>query len=228
MEEYTHCKRLLFVDPARHERLSFTARDEPASSSCSQPEFHIDFRISCRARVSNWELNQDSQSPHLLGMSRLPTVKTVIRLNFDQYSNQECARQLIDEEIKSWPLWDDGRQYLINFMLDKAEEVIKSMPPSHNAVYLNIHVVPVHVYVFDEREAIRSAIEQSMEEGDQECMVPAADSVIESLESMKITLSLDDFGTCPVCLEEFPRDCEAEWLRTSHYCPICRFEMPID
>ncbi|GFP87381.1 E3 ubiquitin-protein ligase ring1-like [Phtheirospermum japonicum] len=69
-------------------------------------------------------------------------------------------------------------------------------------------------------------------------MVPALESSIESLEKK----TLMDCGTnCSVCLEEvlrgceglvmpclhvFHEDCIKEWLRTSYYCPVCRFEMP--
>ncbi|GFP97942.1 E3 ubiquitin-protein ligase ring1-like [Phtheirospermum japonicum] len=52
---------------------------------------------------------------------------------------------------------------------------------------------------------------------------------------------MNEGDCCVVCMDEFSRGCEAvcmpcehvfhgdcitKWLRTSHFCPVCRFEMP--
>ncbi|KAG9155398.1 hypothetical protein Leryth_017928 [Lithospermum erythrorhizon] len=54
---------------------------------------------------------------------------------------------------------------------------------------------------------------------------------------------IDAPKSCPICLEEFldygtsslgcmpcnhifHQQCIVGWLRKSHYCPLCRFEMP--
>ncbi|XP_039065717.1 probable E3 ubiquitin-protein ligase RHC2A [Hibiscus syriacus] len=76
---------------------------------------------------------------------------------------------------------------------------------------------------------------------DNEYMVPAAES---SVDEMLIKVRVEDEAEekdCVICLEQlkvgsdassmpckhiFHGDCIQEWLSTSHYCPICRFEMP--
>ncbi|KAL2510154.1 RING finger protein [Forsythia ovata] len=75
-------------------------------------------------------------------------------------------------------------------------------------------------------------------------MVPASMDVIISLpkKEMDYKDAGDEIEGCMVCLEEieaglvvttlpcshiFHNFCISEWLKRSHYCPICRFEMPI-
>ncbi|GMI87382.1 hypothetical protein HRI_002407500 [Hibiscus trionum] len=72
-------------------------------------------------------------------------------------------------------------------------------------------------------------------------MVPAAESSIDlMLNKVRVEAEAEE-QDCTICLEElkvgsdasqmpcahiFHGDCIQEWLHTSHYCPICRFEMP--
>ncbi|TYH90948.1 hypothetical protein ES332_A13G084100v1 [Gossypium tomentosum] len=71
-------------------------------------------------------------------------------------------------------------------------------------------------------------------------MIPAKESLFkEMLKTVRIEAG--DEEDCMICLEElevgfdasrmpcshtFHGDCIEKWLRQSHYCPICRFEMP--
>ncbi|MBA0553037.1 hypothetical protein Golob_012256 [Gossypium lobatum] len=65
-------------------------------------------------------------------------------------------------------------------------------------------------------------------------------SIKEMIERVKVEAGEED---CMICLEElkvsfeasrmpcshvFHGDCMEKWLKQSHYCPICRFEMPTD
>ncbi|KAL2527006.1 RING/U-box superfamily protein [Abeliophyllum distichum] len=74
-------------------------------------------------------------------------------------------------------------------------------------------------------------------------MVPTSTEAIMLLSRKRMEYESDDseFESCTVCLEEmvegsmvatltcshiFHDDCISEWLKRSHYCPNCRFEMP--
>ncbi|MBA0736015.1 hypothetical protein Gogos_009611 [Gossypium gossypioides] len=73
-------------------------------------------------------------------------------------------------------------------------------------------------------------------------MVAATESSIKEMIE-KVKVEAGDEEKCMICLEEvevgfeasqmpcshvFHDDCIKKWLQQSHYCPICRFEMPID
>lgn len=70
-------------------------------------------------------------------------------------------------------------------------------------------------------------------------------AAIQGLEKVKINDDDDDdhVVTCSVCLEDvligleattlpcshlYHGDCIVEWLQSSKFCPLCRFEMPRD
>lgn len=70
----------------------------------------------------------------------------------------------------------------------------------------------------------------------------ATDESIKALETVQQS-DLEDDDSCVVCLENldvmvaekivrmrcshvFHKGCIVEWLKNSHVCPLCRFEMP--
>jgi hypothetical protein len=75
-------------------------------------------------------------------------------------------------------------------------------------------------------------------------MIPASESSIKELLK-RVRIGNNGKDACTVCLEElstthagisyamqmscqhvFHRKCILRWLKESHYCPVCRFEMP--
>ncbi|XP_069152470.1 E3 ubiquitin-protein ligase MPSR1-like [Solanum lycopersicum] len=86
---------------------------------------------------------------------------------------------------------------------------------------------------------ILSALEES---SSVDGMVPASESSIELLEPMEAD-ERNSNDECLICLDElgeetdvlrlpcshmFHAECITKWLQNSHYCPLCRFEMPTD
>lgn len=94
----------------------------------------------------------------------------------------------------------------------------------------------------DDQILMRRALAESASEFESRNygMVPAKNSLVnEMLKRVKV--EDEDMKDCMVCLEQlkvgagasrmpcshiFHGDCIEKWLKQSHYCPICRFEMP--
>ncbi|TYG71906.1 hypothetical protein E1A91_D05G417500v1 [Gossypium mustelinum] len=101
----------------------------------------------------------------------------------------------------------------------------------------------IHVSIVDSDGVSmgRALAESALEfESSNYGMVPAKESLVKEMVRM-VRVEDGDQEDCMICLEElevgfyasrmpcshtFHGDCIENWLKQSHYCPICRFEMP--
>ncbi|KAL2233568.1 E3 ubiquitin-protein ligase RNF126-like [Sesamum indicum] len=225
MQDFRTCVEQLFLDTKQLQQKSFTSQDPTLPAS---DELQINFMFSCQPVFLEWISVPDSPQPEFLRRVDQPSTEKLIRINLQQLLT---ARRTIRRKLKCLPVRASVRRELSEFAVNKAWDVVESTPVEHNTVYLHFRMLMIHKHVFDESHATNS-----MEE-DEEYLVPAVESSIESLESKRLT----EAGTCSICLEDlvcggegvlmpcshiFHGDCIKKWLRTSHYCPICRFEMP--
>ncbi|KAK6133688.1 hypothetical protein DH2020_032598 [Rehmannia glutinosa] len=170
----------------------------------------------------------------------LPLPESRVVFNLDQFLCYQNARETICRELEKWPYMTDQalRRNVSEIALRRTRAEVMRMQEDHNVLEVNFRVVMVEERYIGthQRPSIDRVIERSMEDGVR--MVPTDESSIESLESKKLVVST---GACVVCMEEFSGECEVvsmpcehvfhedcikKWLRTSHYCPVCRFEMP--
>ncbi|KAK6120685.1 hypothetical protein DH2020_045571 [Rehmannia glutinosa] len=204
-------------------------------ATCSSPHQLdiINFNFSFKIILSDWVILEDSTEPVFVRqLNRGSIIDIAVPVSLEDFINCGKAREAIDRVVRQILRDDDD---MIQFALLKAFKVLVDMSkPRDPADVLDLHfgVLVDNRLVYDQRRAI---IEES-----EPRMVPASESSIESILKRKVIIDNDmEMMTCSICLEDFTEglismpcshvfhgDCITQWLRTSHYCPICRFQMP--
>ncbi|XP_055803451.1 E3 ubiquitin-protein ligase MBR1-like [Solanum dulcamara] len=140
----------------------------------------------------------------------------------------------ISKLFGDWKLeFEVVRDYLVKCIMSEVLNIAESNNGHCGVLELSVDVKLVSRHVIEERILFPSQ---------QYGMVPASKSSMQSL--LKKTEIDEKNSQCMVCLEElakkeadheilsmpcshmFHEECITKWLQTSHYCPICRFEMP--
>ncbi|XP_057810059.1 receptor homology region, transmembrane domain- and RING domain-containing protein 4-like [Salvia miltiorrhiza] len=208
-----------------YESVSSTSMEviESAFRSTMFPHVKIKFQLSIHTQTSNYVVNPDSpMDPHFL--ESLPTIdyNTAAQLTVEESLSRDHVREVLVEAIGD-RLPDFERRHLITFAW---AEVYKSFTAETLRKYT---ILSLHFKINIRRRHLYAV------ETDYPRMVPAADSSFPLLEKCEA-----EERCCCICLEEvggglrmpcshvFHDGCIIKWLRTSHYCPLCRYQMPVD
>ncbi|KZV38819.1 hypothetical protein F511_21821 [Dorcoceras hygrometricum] len=184
---------------------------------------HVEFNFLCNLSVCEYYDNI------LVRFNAQPSIRRrSIHIYLDRSMSHQELLEIIDQQLRDWPVLDvqelDRRQ-LIEAALNTASYLLSSMHLQHNVL-----VIPLVIHIVSHRAIAM--------EGPDLRMVPAT---VSSIESLNITTAKAE-QNCSICLEDFDLGCQVvsmpcshvfheecikTWLRRSHYCPLCRFEMPI-
>ncbi|XP_049369618.1 NEP1-interacting protein 1-like [Solanum verrucosum] len=150
---------------------------------------------------------------------------------------------VISQLFGNWKLeFQDVRDSLVGNIMSQVRNIVESNKGYCGVLELSVDVKLVSRDVIEER-ILFPGEDLSSQYG----MVPASESSMQSLlKKMEIDAKNTKGDECMVCLEELVRkqadneilsmpcshmfhgECITKWLETSHYCPICRFEMPVE
>ncbi|KAL3849262.1 hypothetical protein ACJIZ3_011144 [Penstemon smallii] len=211
-----------------------TSSNGSARSFYSGPQINLYF--SYRTLTHHWLSNQ--VSVQFVGEQPGPLLVNYFHVNHKEALCSANTRENIQRTLNNWPLSNRWLSLLIEDVSQKTRDMVNSVSSGCNVLNVAVEVIHKHVHVvFANDQEVDLVMQRSMEESSS-VMVPATDASIESLERKTMDCANE---SCSICLEEFfnggeaacmpcshmfHRDCIAEWLRTSHYCPLCRFEMP--
>ncbi|KAK4371038.1 hypothetical protein RND71_010513 [Anisodus tanguticus] len=136
--------------------------------------------------------------------------------------------------------WKDKFEDLYDAITERTTHRLRSIIKKKSNEYRQMLGVSVDVtllidHVCDGRILLAS---EELSDG----MVPASKSSIGLLEPREVdenntkdecVVCLDEMGNerqvlCMPCSHIFHGECITKWLEKSHYCPLCRFELPTD
>lgn len=139
----------------------------------------------------------------------------------------------------------ETKDAVINETVSQTTEIIREtglmVAFSTMLVTVKVHVSSVHR--LEEADMDDERVMRWIEEYEERNLdnvigfVSALKSAIDGLEKVRLTetirctVCLDEIKersevTCLRCLHGFHGACIEEWLKRSHYCPLCRFELP--
>ncbi|XP_015072359.2 E3 ubiquitin-protein ligase SDIR1-like [Solanum pennellii] len=207
-------------------------RVEPivSSSSSSLPYLTIHFNFSVLHQC--WYIRpNDHEFVHLGGTWDPSTKSTQIIIHLSDIMFYEKLHHAISQLLMD--KFEDQQHVIVEQTIRKLQGIVITSEMSEVCVDVNLQID----HYCDGR--ILSALEESSSE---DGMVPASESSIELLEPMEAD-ERNSNDECLVCLDElgeetdvlrlpcshmFHAECITKWLQNSHYCPLCRFEMPTD
>ena len=131
----------------------------------------------------------------------------LLDLGVQQDYHPELLLKALDKEVYEL-LTDDDGDYVRSYMHGNTRKALR--------IYVNL--IQLHEGYYD----------------DTHCrLVPTAASAIDRLEKVKVEdlAAVTKRENCCICFEGqllFHDRCIVEWLQSSHFCPLCHFEMPVD
>ncbi|XP_051140644.1 uncharacterized protein LOC127258047 [Andrographis paniculata] len=205
--------------------------DNNSYTTTKESGFTITFKFILKHVVEEWNVSNDSSSPiRYLGQVTDPEIVTYVKIKKDQIFHHRHASKFVGDKLNHWNFCRNHRAMVVTFALLKANRAIKSLSDDStwNAVEIRCPVTMMHHhYLYEVTNGAG--------------MVPAKESSIEMLRRVANLGNSEEI--CTVCLKEMTGECEAlampcghvfhedcikEWLGISHYCPLCRHELPTD
>ncbi|KAH0756786.1 hypothetical protein KY290_020279 [Solanum tuberosum] len=200
-----------------------------SSSSSSLPYLTIHFNFSILHQC--WYIRPDDHQSVSLGGTLDPSTKSTQIIT---HLSDTMLYEKLDHAISQLLMgkFEDQQHVIVELTTRKLQRIINS---EMSEVCVDVELQIDH---YCDGRILLALEESSSVDG----MVPASESSIELLEPMEAD-ERNSNDECSVCLDElgeetdvlrlpcshmFHAECITKWLQNSHYCPLCRFQMPTD
>ncbi|XP_010268564.1 PREDICTED: RING-H2 finger protein ATL39-like [Nelumbo nucifera] len=176
-----------------------------------------------------------------------PAITKSFRFNTRCLLSDLHRPRLVSYILSEMGLSEQANEILEPTISPFAREVALAVSNGAPIALASVHILQTLTERYDENAAIAAASMESMDAGNGGFgAVPASASAIEALEVTKLDVDGGGVGStstinCAICLEELPigsqitrmpcshvyhGGCISQWLQTSNFCPLCRYEMP--
>ncbi|KAG5620783.1 hypothetical protein H5410_006001, partial [Solanum commersonii] len=185
---------------------------------------------SLRIQHDIWYSNNLEQEPQLYRTGvREETILKHVFLTSSVILSYDNFHFAISQLFGNWKLeFQDMRDSLVGNIMSQVRNIAESNKGHRGVLELSVDVKLISRDVIEERISFPGE-DLSSEYG----MVPASGKyrrrrIMVCLEELvKKEGDHDDIVSMP-CSHMFHGECITKWLETSHYCPICRFETPME
>ncbi|TYI13251.1 hypothetical protein ES332_A08G046500v1 [Gossypium tomentosum] len=158
------------------------------------------------------------------------SLRETFRFELDIMENQHLFHQVLFPTFRRLRINTDSLAYH-NFVHEIFVRTMRSIGTISEVLPLRslIHAsIMEHDSVHNDGVLMgRALAESALEFGSSNYgMVPAKESLVKEMVKMVKELEVGFYASQMPCSHTFHVDCIVKWLKQSHYCPICRFEMP--
>ncbi|KAK6931197.1 Zinc finger, RING-type [Dillenia turbinata] len=176
-----------------------------------------------------------------------------LEIEESNFANPDLLRSSINHKLAYFTLQSDFLDIISNDVITKVGEIISELQDKSESQLINLYIkITDYSYYFRNEDEYRYYMrfrsleeeeedEEEDEDEEDDGMIPTKEASIEALET-KVYDSKEN-ESCTICFEDFLEgeqmklmpcshfyhgECIKKWLKRSHFCPICRYEMPAE